>query len=88
MKEQTDMRELTDINLSEAIAEITQLKSELSQGSLDDVSFAVRLKGVFWYLKAAWNGRRLTLDDCSKTSSEEFDQLGVKSIEFFGINKE
>ena len=77
-------REILDLNLSEARDELELLQSRIRDGLCDDAELAVRLKGVFWHLRAAWNGRELAFEDIDALSTEAFEMLGAKPVELPG----
>jgi len=80
-----ETREILNHNLSEAAYELGQLISRLKTGVCDDdVEIAIRLKGVIWHLRVAWNGRDMTFADVEALTLSEFDNLGANPVEFIG----
>ena len=76
--------EILDLNLAEAARELALLRSRFKACQCDEAEFAVLLKGVFWHLRAAWNGRHLSFEDVEKLSIHEFDGLGTNPINLPG----
>lgn len=77
-------REILELNLTEAAKELRELISRLEAGACEDAEIAVRLKGVFWHLRAAWNGRDMTFQDVNALALSEFDSLGATPVELPG----
>jgi hypothetical protein len=73
-------KEVLELNLKEALDELGFLRSRLNDPQCDEDEVASRLSGVFWHLRAAWNGRSFTLDDISRLSVSDFDKLGSTPV--------
>lgn len=79
-----EAREILELNLSEAAKELEKLISRLKSKGCEDAEIAVRLKGVFWHLRAAWNGRDMSFEDVNALTPSEFDSLGSTPVSLPG----